>query len=393
MKNVPRVVLGFGLTAAWGRSVTRGVLAYTERYGPWDYELPLTGPFTADTLRRLGKVNGLIVNSDLADLAASTLKRKVPIVAVGITGPSAVPKHLPHLLENHDEIAKMAVEHFIERGFRNFAYYAFRGYHMAKIYGSAFRSLLHAHGFACSWFKKEAGKDIRSETENDLKMNEWIRKLPKPVAVLASWDGAAREVTMACRKMNIAVPEQVSVLGTGNDEYQCLLCSPHLSSLDPGLERLGYESARMLDHMLRKGGRVKAGPILFPPIRVVTRQSTDVIAVSDERVAAAVRKIHEHLTAGVNVKQLVHELGMGRRTLELAFKKHLGRTVYDQIVRTQIERASRLLEDGELPVAEIAQRCGIQHASHFCAFFKKQTGSTPLEYRSRNQRQRYQGIP
>ncbi|MCL2641591.1 MAG: helix-turn-helix domain-containing protein [Phycisphaerales bacterium] len=225
-------------------------------------------------------------------------------------------------------------------------------------------------------------------------MNEWIRNLPKPVAVLASWNGAAREVTMACRKMNIAVPEQVAVLGTGNDKYHCLLCSPYLSSLDPGLKRLGYESAKMLDRMLRKGRtRVKAGPTLFPPIRVVTRQSTDVIAVSDERVAAVVRNIREHLAEGVNVKQLVRKLNVGRRTLEIAFKKHLGRTVYDEIVRTQIERASRLLEDGERSVEEIAQHCGFQYVSHFRTFFKKHTETTPLEYRTHNQRQRYQGIP
>jgi len=395
MKNVPRVVLGLGLTTAWGRNVTRGALAYAERHGPWDCELPLAGFYTIDALKRLGKINGLIVPSDLAELVASTLGRKMPIVAVGTTSPAAVPRHLPHLHENHAEIAQMAMTHFIERGFRHFAYYAFRGYHMAKLHGNAFVSLLRSHGFECSWFKKEAGEGVRSETANDLKMNEWLRKLPKPVAVLASWDGAAHEVTMACRKMNIAVPEQVAVLGIGNDEYQCLLCNPYLSSLDPGLERLGYESAQMLDNMLRKTGkkRVQTGPTLFPPIRVVTRQSTDVIAVSDERVAAAVRKIHEHLSAGVNVKLLARELGIGRRTLEIAFKKHLGRTVYDEIVRAQIARASRLLEDGELSVAEITQHCGFQQVSHFRTFFKKHTGTTPLEYRIRNQRRRYQGIP
>ncbi|MCL2641507.1 MAG: DNA-binding transcriptional regulator [Phycisphaerales bacterium] len=392
MKNVPRVVLGLGLTAAWGRRVTRGIMTYAERHGPWDCELPLTGPFTADTLRRLGKVHGLIVPSDLAALVTTTLGRNVPVVAVGTTGPSAVPKHLPHLYENHAEIAKMALEHFLERGFRNFAYYAFRGYYMAKIHGNAFLNALQPHQFQCSWFKKEEG--IR-EAANDLKMNEWVRKLPKPVAILASWDGAAREVTMACKKMKIDVPEQVAVLGIGNDEYQCLFCSPHLSSVDTGLERLGYEAAQTLDNMLRKkeGGKVKGGPVLLPPIRVVTRQSTDVIAVNDERVAAAIRNIHDHLSTGINVKQLVRELSIGRRTLELAFEKHLGRTVYDEIVRTQIARASQLLEDGNLSVAKIAQHCGIQQPSHFCAFFKKHTGTTPLEYRSRNQRQRYQGIP
>jgi len=86
-----------------------------------------------------------------------------------------VPKHLPHLHENHDEIAKMAVEHFIERGFRRFAYYAFRGYHMAKLYGNAFVSLLRSRGFECAWFKKEEG--VRPET-NDFMMNKMASEIP-----------------------------------------------------------------------------------------------------------------------------------------------------------------------------------------------------------------------
>ncbi|MCL2646372.1 MAG: substrate-binding domain-containing protein [Phycisphaerales bacterium] len=409
MKNVPRVALGFKLTTAWGRRVMQGVIAYAERHGPWDCELPLTDSLTTDTLRQLGDVDGLIVQSDLANLVAPALSGKMPVVRVGMPLPDAEPKFQPHLHESPDEIAKMAIEHFRERGFRNFAYYAFRGYYLARIYGNAFVSQLQSRGFECAWFKKEASEDIQSETINSVNMNEWIRKLPKPVAILASWDGAAREVTMACRKMNIAVPEQVAVMGIGNDKYQNLLCSPYISSLDPGLERLGYESAKMLDHMLRKqlapgsaegsrepaGGKrgVKASPKLVPPIGVVTRQSTDVIAVSDERVVEAVRKIHEHLTAGVNVKLLVRELGIGRRSLEMAFKKHLGRTIHDEIARTQIERACRLLEDGECSTVEITQRCGFQQVSHFRTFFKKHTKSTPLEYRIRNQRQHYQGIP
>ena len=405
MKSVPRVALGFKLTVAWGRRVMQGVIAYAERHGPWDCELPLTEPLTADTLQQLGDVNGLIVQSDLASLVAPALSGKMPVVRVGMPIPDAEPKFPPHLHENPDAVAKMAIEHFMERGFRNFAYYAFRGYYLAGIYGNAFVSQLRSRGFECSWFKKEASEDILSEATNSFNMNEWIRKLPKPVAILASWDGAAREVTMACRKMNIAVPEQVAVMGIGNDKYQSLLCSPYISSLDPGLERLGYESAKMLHHMLapgsaggsrgsaKKGRLAKAGPKLVLPIGVVTRQSTDVIAVSDERVADAVRKIHEHLTAGVNVKLLVRELGIGRRSLEMAFKKHLGRTIHDEIARTQIERACRLLEDGECSTVEITQRCGFQQVSHFRTFFKKHTKSTPLEYRIRNQRQRYQGIP
>jgi excisionase family DNA binding protein len=143
---------------------------------------------------------------------------------------------------------------------------------------------------------------------------------------------------------------------------------------------VGYEAARLLQRML-DGKSVLNRPIRVSPMGVITRESSDIIAVEDPILAAALRYIQENLSEGVNVKQLVHHMSVSRRKLELEFRRRLGRTIHDEITLAKVHRASQLLVDGQTSLQQITKACGMRHPSRLNNLLKKCTGMTPMQYR------------
>jgi LacI family transcriptional regulator len=132
------------------------------------------------------------------------------------------------------------------------------------------------------------------------------------------------------------------------------------------------------------------GPMtrLVPPIGVVTRQSTDVLAVEDRNVARAVRYIREHACEGICVDDVVSHAALSRRLLETRFKKLLGRSPHDEITRVQLRRVKELLAETDLPLAEIADRTGFRYVEYLSAVFKNKTGMPPGQFRSEHRPRR-----
>src|SRR6185503_3539756 len=113
-----------------------------------------------------------------------------------------------------------------------------------------------------------------------------VRKLPKPVGVMAAYDYRGQQLLDACRRLGVAVPDEVAVIGVDNDDLLCELSDPPLSSVIPNTQRTGYEAARLLAEMM-SGKKVKGETHLIPPSGIATRQSTDVLAIDDRNVARA----------------------------------------------------------------------------------------------------------
>src|SRR5262249_25488052 len=78
----------------------------------------------------------------------------------------------------------------------------------------------------------------------------WIKKLPKPLGVLAGNDPRGIQLLDACRRTGVAVPEEVAVVGVDNDELVCELAYPPLSSVIPDAFRIGYEAAALLKGLM-----------------------------------------------------------------------------------------------------------------------------------------------
>ena len=212
---------------------------------------------------------------------------------------------------------------------------------------------------------------------------DWVAALPKPVGILACTDQLGFWLLDACRRVGSAVPEEVAVVGVENDETLCQLATPRLSSVAFDGVRVGYESAALLDRLMR-GEQPPQEPLVVPPRGIVVRQSSDIVAIDDAAVAAALRFIREHACHGVSVAEVIGRVGLSRTVLERRMRAAIGRTPGEEIVRVRFARVKALLAETDLTVAEIADRCGMEHPQYLAASFKKQFGMTPGAFRRRH---------
>ena len=218
-------------------------------------------------------------------------------------------------------------------------------------------------------------------------MIAWVKSLPKPAGVMASNDWRGQRVLNACRGAGISVPEEVAVVGVDNDELVCNLCDPPLSSVIPNTAQIGYEAAARLDELMA-GREPPQRQWLIEPLGVAARQSSDILAIDDPDIAAAVRYIREAACRGVEVPQILERVAISRSHLERGFHKFLGRTPQQEIRLVQTKRVKELLADTDLPLAQISQLAGYKHPEYMSYAFKRETSQTPGEYRRHVRRAR-----
>ena len=159
------------------------------------------------------------------------------------------------------------------------------------------------------------------------------------------------------------------------------ICSPPLSGVAVAAEQIGHQAADLLARLMR-GRRPPKSPAFVPPVAVVTRRSTDTLAMDNPRLVQAVAYIRSHAAQPILVEDVAGRVGVSRRQLERLFRETLGRTPGAEIQRLRLERAKELLAQSDLPVAEIAATSGFGTAEYLATLFKQATGLTPLRYRS-----------
>ena len=211
-------------------------------------------------------------------------------------------------------------------------------------------------------------------------MARWLSRLPKPVGLFACNDDRGRQVLEACLAAAVAVPDEVAVVGMDNGDLLCELCDPPLSSVALNTERGGFEAAGLLDRLM---AGIDRGPraIVVEPLRVVTRKSSDVLAVEDRMVAEALRFIRAHAAEPFRVGDLLKAVPISRRALEQRFRRAVGRSLNEEIRNTHYRRAAQLLLETDYPVSKVAELAGFNSASYMGQVFRDKTGKTPARYR------------
>jgi LacI family transcriptional regulator len=288
----------------------------------------------------------------------------------------------PRIEVDNAAVAQAAFDHLFERGFRQFGYCGYAKYHWSSARQESFQQRAVEAGCPCEVYRQEIrprGADLEQERSS---MTRWLKRLPRPVGVMACHDPMGLQILEACAQIPISVPDEVAVIGVDNDDLLCDLSQPSLSSVVPDTARIGYQAAELLDRML--GGEVvRPQDIQVTPLGVETRQSTDVLAVSDPDVVQAIRYIREHACEGIDVGAVVKKLAISRRVLELRFRELLRCTPHEQIVRVRIQRAMQLLAETELPLKTIAERAGFNDVEYLSMAFKRHSGLSPREFRRR----------
>ncbi len=315
------------------------------------------------------------------DLAEFVKKAKKPTVDFSFRRP-----HLkfPRVLEDHFHAAGMVAEHFLSRGFRNFAYYSDSDNWSYAERGQGFVEALKRVGHECIWLPWFRAPEYRVGRDQWKRKRQWLtaqlKKLPKPLAIFAANDEQAQDVLDSCEAAGLAVPEQVAIIGAENYLLAPDAMHTPISSVDTNLETLGYRGAELLDELMR-GKKSPKTPIRVPAASIITRKSSDLLAVNHKGVANSLRFIWEHAHEPISVKDMVSVAAMSRRGLHKAFLDAVGRTPGAELQRIRIDRAKRLLTEADHKIEVVASMCGYQSANSFCVAFKQATGMSPKQFR------------
>ena len=376
--HVPRVALLVDTSTDWSRRVISGIVQYVRVHDFWHLYVESRGAEEKIELPRSWKGDGVIARIGNEKLARSLLARGVPVVNVSaIQLPGSV--EFPRVNTDVADTAQVAVNYFLERGFKNFAYLSLLGLEYAARQQDAFVAAVEKTGGQCAVYgvKTHDGAQTPDWNLRLEKLGEWLRSLPKPVAIL-TWSGG-REVIHACHAVGLRVPEEVALL-SGSDDFLCEASRVPISAVQAAAERIGQEAAALL-HRLMRGGKPPARPILVPPLRVVTRQSTDTMAISDVALVKALSFIRENATKRIRVGEIAAHAGVSRRLLEQRFIKTLGRTPAAQIRRTHLDRARTLLAETDLSIDQVAEACGFGSPEYMTYYFRRKLKVTPLKFR------------
>jgi len=380
LKSAPKVALLIETSNAYARGLMRGIVAYIREHRPWAiYLSEHTRGDRAPSWLSSWAGSGIIARIENSAIADAIRPLNLPVVDVSAA--RLIPS-LPWFETDDGAIAHLGAEHLLERGFTNFGYAGDRRFNWSKWREEHFVNCIRAAGHSCSVFTGTR-KGGRSADEESEELAAWIRGLPKPVGVMACYDFRGQQVLAACRRIQVAVPDEVAVIGVDDDELLCELSNPPLSSVIPNTYRTGYEAAALLDKMMA-GERFRSEAHLIAPVGVSTRQSTDVLAIHDRNIARALHYIRNHACSGINVQDVIKAVPQSRRLMEKRFVKLIGRTPHQEILRVQLERVKQLLTQTELSIDEIAERCGFAHVEYLSVAFKRELGVPPSKFRVLN---------
>lgn len=316
------------------------------------------------------------------DLADFVLASGLPAVEITFLR-SDLP--LPKVGGDSEQIGRLATEHFLERGYRHYAWAPFMESKANQERYQSFAWNLAKMGFTCHKLSPlDTEASVTTPPNWALRRKELVRQLkqlPKPLAVLAYNDCVAADIINACEEARIPVPESVAVLGVDNDPLFCEMARVPISSIRHDLEGMAYKAAALLDRLM-SGKKAPNKNIRLAPKGIATRRSTDILAVDNLQVARALRFIGDNYAdSQLDIGHVVGSTNLSRRMLEKLFRQELKRSLNEEIIRVRLSKVRELLCSGVASVAEIAMATGFSRPNHLYRVFKKNFGVTPHSFR------------
>lgn len=282
------------------------------------------------------------------------------------------------IIGDYLEIGKMAANFFIQRRYKNFAFYGNKGFMWSLERAKGFRQEIEKAGGNYFYFESEDLNETHQENER-VQLENWLISLPKPVAIFACDDSFAIQISEICKIKGINIPEDASLLGVDNDELICNLSDPPISSIVLDAERGGYDLGRNIQRLL-KIGEYQTFNITINPIRVEIRKSTEKYNIKNEYILEVVNYVRENFHLDLNINTLAKLVPLSRRNLEVKFKEEMGISIYQFIINLRIENLVFLLINTDLSIPDIIFKSGFNDYSNAYRIFKRVNGCTLKEY-------------
>jgi LacI family transcriptional regulator len=382
LSHAPHVLMLVETSRAFGRRVVEGVSRYSLENGPWlvHFEEGGVSDISLEWVRKW-RGDGIIIRSVNLKISNYLMSTKLPLVE--LRGDEKIGH--AHVRTDFTIGAQKIFDHFHERGLREFAHFTYGANWWTDSQSQAFRAIVEQNGYRCRSFDCFPSIDPQYEWREKYRsrVSKWLRSLPRPIGIHASADQHAVRLLEICRELNIHVPEEMAILGVGNDLIICENVRPTLSSLDLDARRIGYEAAKLLDEKMA-GKKTGDEPICIPPSQVIVRQSTDHIAIPDADVIQAMQFIRAASCKGINVDRVAEEVGLSRRGLERRFQRLLGTTPKEEIMRVRLDYAKNLLAQTDRTIESIAARCSFASLAYFSRAFRREVGMTANAFRKKS---------
>lgn len=380
-----KVALLLETSSSWGRRIIQGAAGFARQHAHWQMFTEPRGIEERLRVPTSWKGDGIIARVTSSAMALELSSLRIPVVNVsGVSIPEA---RFPKITTDMTSLAEMALQHFLDRGFQNFAYFSLRGVSYVATQCNAFVTASEAAGARCSVFELKSQYGAEPDWNSDLdQIGEWLRKLELPVGILAWNASCGRAIAYAAQTAGLMVPEEIAIVTGADDDLLCEYLHPPLSGIVVDAMTIGFRAAELLqglmeDKKARKGRKLEQ---LIPPLRVETRQSSDTLAIKDPALIKALSFIRQNVSAQFQVADIARHAGVSRRVLERRFLKVLGRSPAEEIRRCHLEYAKHLLQETSQPIPFVAESAGFCSPEYFAYYFKSKTGMTPLQFRKQH---------
>jgi LacI family transcriptional regulator len=365
-----RIALAFEPVSPWEIGIIHGAISYSQsrNWNFFGYSPMMTPLGELESWRGDGIISIIKSEERLLEVA------QLGLPVVDVAGAASDPR--VHRVLNDDKgSGDKAGDYLKKRGFRDVVYCGVElGWSDCRELG--LRESLAPVQISSSLYRSLAWWENNRPSRE---LQHWLAQLAPSTAIVCCHDSAALKVAMACREAEIAVPEKLSILGFDNNIVLCELAQPPLSSVALDVEAIGYRAGQVLDDLMK--GKKVPHESLLPSGEVVERASSMHFPVGDKLVSRAMGLIQIQACEGLSVNQLIGQLPVSRRNLELRFKKAIGKSPFEAITVVRLEKAVALLTKTQETIAGVGERCGYPTPARFYSAFRKAFGCTPDQYR------------
>lgn len=372
------------------QAIARGIAAYVRHHADWHLRVTIESLARVIPALKAQGVDGAIVRPNSEADERRMAACGIPCILTRTSNPQKV---LPYITANNRLLGQMAAQHFIDKGFTSFAYCAMisdRFWSQERLDGFTERvrkagGIVHMYSRGSARSRAKALPATTSRLWSWMgearQLYAWLRSLPKPIGIFAAEDGVGHDILEAAMEAGIKVPEEIAVLGTYNEVTRCLLSNPPLSSIAMDLEQTGYNAAALLHRIIMGKEKMRGQRLTHEPLYIVTRQSSDILAVNDSDLASALHFIRTNINRPIRVSDVVKQTALSRRGLEIRFRDHLRHSITDEIMRVRVDKVVNMLLESDMSMERIADCLAFCSPGHMTTVFKRFRGTTPNLFR------------